>query len=117
MCVDCLCGCDDLFVRRIEFSVTDIVPDRAGEQEVILRHDAHLLPEAFDGNFLYVVIVDQDMAGLDIVKAADQVESLGKAGAAFGGSLVTPSASEILDSVSRISKIRSAPAILVMIWL
>ena len=74
MCVDCLCGCDDLFVRRIEFSVTDIVPDRAGEQEVILRHDAHLLPEAFDGNFLYVVIVDQDMAGLDIVKAADQVD-------------------------------------------
>ena len=74
MCVDCLCGCDDLFVRRIEFSVTDIVLDRAGEQEVILRHDTHLLPEAFDGNFLHVVIVDQDMTGLDIVKAADQVD-------------------------------------------
>ena len=76
MCVDCFCGCDDLFIRRIEFSVTDIVLDRAGEQEVILRHDAHLLPEAFDGNFLYVVIVDQDMTGLDIVKASDQAESL-----------------------------------------
>jgi len=36
MCVDCLCGCDDFFIRRIEFSVTDIVLDRAGEQEVIL---------------------------------------------------------------------------------
>ena len=71
---------------------SDIVLDRAGEQEVILRHDAHLLPEAFDGNFLHVVIVDQDMTGLDIVKAADQVESLGKAGAAFEGNSIFPGA-------------------------
>ena len=41
MCVDCLCGCDDSSSVASVF-VTDIVHDRAGEQEVILRHDAHL---------------------------------------------------------------------------
>ncbi len=66
MCVDCLCGCDDLFIRRIEFSVTDIVLDRAGEQEVILRDEMKFSVRRNRRS--------KDMAGLDIVKAADQVD-------------------------------------------
>ena len=70
----------DFIIRCVKLSIADVVPDGAGEQEVVLGHDAHLPPQAFDGNLLHVMAVDVHMALLNVVKTADQIDDGGFSG-------------------------------------
>ncbi len=80
MGVDRLCRSYDLLVGGIKLSVADIVFDRACKQEVVLCHDPHLAPKAFDGDVFYVIAVNGDVSLLDVIKPADQVYDGGLAG-------------------------------------
>ena len=73
-------GGHDFLIRCIQLSVADVVPDGAGEQEIILGHDAHLPPQAFDGNLLHVMAVDVHMALLNVVKTAYEIDDGGFSG-------------------------------------
>ena len=37
-----LCGGNDFFLRGIELSIRNVVANRAGEEKVVLGHNAHL---------------------------------------------------------------------------
>ena len=77
-------GRDDLFVGRIQPAVADVVHDRAGENEAVLQHDAHLGAQGVQRHLGDVVAVNQHAAGIDVVEARDQVHDrrLARAGRA-----------------------------------
>lgn len=81
MCMYCLCGGDDLIVCRVELPVGDIFADSSRKEEIVLRHDAHLLPQALDADFFDILPINPYTALLDIVEAADQVYDRGLSGA------------------------------------
>ena len=60
-------------MRGIEFSVTDVVCNGAGEQEIILSHDAHLFTETFHRDGGKIVSVDKDLSLLYVIETADEV--------------------------------------------
>ena len=62
-------GClDNFLVSGIQSAVTDIVTDRAGEEEIVLCLNAHLCAETFDAHLLNIMVVDKYVALLYIVK-------------------------------------------------
>ena len=72
---------DDVLVRCGQISITDVVHNGAGEDKAVLHHDAHLLPQGFQGHAGDVRAVDQDPAGVHIVEAADEIDDGRFAGA------------------------------------
>ena len=75
MCVNSFGRSNDFFSGGIELSVADIVADRSGEQEIVLRHNPHLLTEAFDRYLPDIVSINPYMAVLNIIEAADQIDN------------------------------------------
>ena len=75
MCMDRF-GCrNDLFLCGIQLSVGNILTDCSGEQEIILRHNAHLAAETFDADSLNIVPVNTDNSTLYIVEPADEIDN------------------------------------------
>ncbi len=75
MCVNGFRGSNDFFFGGIELSVADIVTDCSGEQEIVLRHNPHLLPEAFNRYLPDIVSIDPDLTALNVIKTADQIDN------------------------------------------
>ena len=63
----------DLFVGGVLLAEPQVVGDRIVEQDGLLRHDAHILPQTFDVVLTNIHPVDQDRAALYVVKARDQI--------------------------------------------
>ena len=70
-----LCGGNDFFLRGIELSIRNVVADRAGEEEVVLGHNAHLRTQTVDGDICQAVAVDADRSRSNIVETADQIDN------------------------------------------
>ncbi len=81
MAVRRLRGRHDLVHGRVEPAVSDVVGDRAGEQQRRLHHEAHLVAQAIERQVLGVVAVDPDRAVLGVVEAHEQVHERRLAGA------------------------------------
>jgi hypothetical protein len=58
-----------LFVCGVDEAVADVVLDGVVEEGCVLGDDADFLAETGEGNGAYVLAVDEDAAGLDIVEA------------------------------------------------
>jgi len=65
---------DDFFFRGVELAVTDVVQDRAGEDEAVLQHNAHLAAQRLQLYARDIVSVNQNAAVRDIIEARDQVD-------------------------------------------
>ena len=74
MCIYRLGRSYDFLVRGIQFSVSYVILNRSGEQEIILGHNTHLVPQAFNGNIPDIIAVNVYMPVLDVIKSADQVD-------------------------------------------
>lgn len=70
-----LCGGNDFFLRGIELSIRNVVANRAGEEKVVLGHNAHLGTQAVDGDIRQAVAVDADRSRSNIVETADQIDN------------------------------------------
>ena len=68
-------GLAHLFVGRVGTGETDVVRDRAGEQEGILEHDAELAPVTVQLQLAEVCAVHRDRSVVGVVEAADQLGS------------------------------------------
>ncbi len=66
--------CSNLFIRGIETAVTDIVDYAAGKEEGVLQHDSQLLADRFLLHRPNVAAVNQNGAGINIVKAAQEAD-------------------------------------------
>lgn len=69
------CGGNDFFLRGIELSIRNVVADRAGEEKVVLGHNAHLGTQAVDGDIRQAVVIDADRSRSNIVETADQIDN------------------------------------------
>ena len=65
---------NNLLVRGIKLSVTDIVLDCSRKQEIVLRHYTHLLSEALKRHRLHIRVIDKHPAPGSIVKTAYKVD-------------------------------------------
>ncbi len=81
---DGFCGFHNFFVRGVKPAVADILLDGAGEEKIVLRHDAHIAAQTFQSNVPHIYPVNQHMPARGVVKTANQVDNGGLAGA--GGS-------------------------------
>ena len=72
-----LCGGNDFFFRGIELSIRNVVADRAGEQQVLLQHNAHSIPQGSKGIPAHILPADLDGAGGGIVQAGNQLYQRG----------------------------------------
>ena len=92
MGVDRFCCGDNFLVRCVQFSIADIIFDRAAEQEIILRHNTHLSAQTLDRHAFHIDPVDQHSALLHIIKTADQVydRRFPGAGAPTSDQIVSP---------------------------
>ena len=68
------CSGNDFFLCGIELSVRNVVADRAGEEEVVLRHHTPLCAQAVDGDVRQAVAVDADRSRGNVVETADQID-------------------------------------------
>ena len=66
-----LCGRFHPLQRYVRLAISDVVTNRIVEQERLLRHRAHQLPQGGDGGVAQVVAVDGDGAGRRIEKTWD----------------------------------------------
>ena len=73
---------DDRRQGGVGAPVTDVVEQRAAEQNAFLHHKPDLLPERFDGDAAEIIAVEQNRAGIHVVEPAEQVDERGLAGAA-----------------------------------
>ena len=73
MCMDCLRRSDNLFIRCIWLSITDIILYCPREQIIIPCHDSHLFSQALQCHFLNVMSVNPDTSLCRIVESADQM--------------------------------------------
>ena len=80
------CG-DDLFLRGIQPSVENVVPDTAVEEEYVLLDDTDVLPERFQGQTGNVLAVDLNGAGGRTIEPGQQMADggLAAAGGAYQG--------------------------------
>jgi len=80
-------GADHFIIAGVGLSVTDIVHDGAGEEEVGLGDDADLFVEAVGGDGGKVEAVDEHAAGLRQIEAAEEIDdgALAAAGVADEG--------------------------------
>ena len=76
-----LCGGDDLLIRGIQAAVADVIHDGAGENEAVLQHNAHLRAQRVQRHLGDVVPIDEHPAGIDVIKARDEVDDRRFAGA------------------------------------
>ena len=85
-----LCGGDDLFIRRVQPAVADVLHHGAGEQVGVLQDDAQTAPEVVPLDLVYVDAVIADLALVHIVEPVQQVGNGGFAGAggAYEGDLL-----------------------------
>ena len=65
-------GCHDLVVGGVRLSVGDVVPHRSGEQPGILQYHAKAFAQGAAVKVLYVVAIQRNGAGVDIVKAHEK---------------------------------------------
>ena len=70
-----LCGGNDFFLRGIELSIRNVVADCAGEEKVVLCHNAHLRTQTVDGDICQAVAVDADRSRGNVVETADQIDN------------------------------------------
>ena len=84
MRADGLRGVDDLLVRRVRLAEGDVLADRAGEEEALLRHDPELAAQRLLRDVVEVVPVDRDPARARVVEAREQLRDrrLARAGVA-----------------------------------
>ena len=68
---------DDFIIRGIQLPIADIILDCSRKQEIVLGHDTHLMPQAFNGYLTDIMAVNIDMALLDIIETADQINNGG----------------------------------------
>ena len=74
-------GFHHLLVGHILLAQQDVAADIAGEQEHILQHLAEVTAQGGDLDAADIDAVDEDLALLDVVIAADEAEDRGLAGA------------------------------------
>src|ERR1700751_4773225 len=67
-------GTPHLPLARLQPAIADVVPDRSVEQRSVLSDHRYVCAQAFLRNLGDVLSVDQDAAGLDLVKAQQQVD-------------------------------------------
>src|SRR5699024_651659 len=81
---------DDLLPDGVQLAEADVVGNGAGEQVGVLQHDAQRLPQRVLGDVPHVDAVVGDAAGVDVVKAVDEVGDggLARAGGAHEGDLL-----------------------------
>ena len=65
---------DAFLVRRASAGIFQVVHHRIGEEKGLLQHGADLLAQAFLGQFLQVLAIDQDGAGIYVVVAGQDVD-------------------------------------------
>ena len=80
MCAECLRRVDDFVVGRVCAAKPDVLHDGAGEQEVVLRHEADLFVERFERGGLNVNPIHRDEPLLGFVKAGEQADNARFAG-------------------------------------
>ena len=73
--MNCLCSCNDFLVSGIELTVGNVFTNRSGKEEVVLRHNTHLLAETFDAYGFYVMSINFNRALLNVIEAADEVDN------------------------------------------
>ena len=66
---------DDLLISGFPVAVADIVHNGSGEDEAVLHHDAHLGTQGMDGVLGNVVAINENLPGIYIIEAADQVDN------------------------------------------
>ncbi len=74
-------GRDDLGVRRLGAAVADVFHDGALKEPRVLQHHAEGAPQVAARIVAHVAPVDEDGAGVHIVKAHEQLDHRGLAGA------------------------------------
>ena len=72
-------GFDDLFHRRLQAPVVDVVGDCSGEQDRLLRHHADLPAERLETQRAHVMAVEEDAPALWIVEARNEIHQRGLA--------------------------------------
>ena len=72
-------GLDDLGLGRTGPPVGDVVPDRPCEQPGVLQHHAEGAPHLVAGEVAVVDAVEEDVPGVDLVEADEQVHDRGLA--------------------------------------
>ena len=70
MGTDRLSRADDILVCGGTVSVADVIHDRAGEDEAVLHHDAHLGTQGVERHLRNIHAVNGDPSASDIVEAA-----------------------------------------------
>ena len=70
------------FPRRTDQTMSDITPDRRGEQDRLLRHQPNLATQPLDIEFANVDTIERNTAGLDIVEPLDELDDCRFAAAA-----------------------------------
>ena len=75
-----LCCCFNLFIRGVQFSIPDIVPDGAGKQEIFLGHNAKLSPQAFQGHFLDILSINVHGSAVHIKEPGNEIDNGGLSG-------------------------------------
>jgi len=61
-----------LLARRVRVAEDDVVVDRVGEEERVLRHDRDVAPVVAEPHCVQVVAVDEDRAARRPVERSDQ---------------------------------------------
>src|SRR4029079_6447708 len=74
---DRACGRLDLFLRGIRPPERDVLPNRAREEEALLRYDAELAAQALLGGRAEIVAVDGDAALARVVEACEELRDRG----------------------------------------
>src|SRR5690606_11743246 len=64
---------NDLLLRGIRPTVSDVVPDRSPEQPGVLQHHAHAGTQVVTGHRSYVDTVEGDAPGIELVEPHHQV--------------------------------------------
>ena len=84
------CGGDDLFVGCIQFAKADVIRHCAGEQMGVLQHHAKAAAQITFADLAHINAVIGDGAGVDIIKAVDEVGNRGfaRAGGTDKGDLL-----------------------------
>ena len=81
MCTYCLGSGNDFFISSIQITITDVIHDRAGENEAVLHHNTHLLTQGGESYLGDIRTINGNCTGVNIVESADQIYNCGFTGA------------------------------------
>ena len=76
-----LTGRDELLVGRLRVTPAEVLRDGAGEENILLKHDSHLVTQELEVVLPYVDAADADLALACVVETGNQLDERGLRGA------------------------------------